>query len=50
VLTTVFAATVGGRQRGGYGVANDTVAGVLRDLAAEGGGRARVSTGPCAPG
>ena len=37
VLTTVFAATVGGHPRGGYGVANATVAGVLRDLAAEGG-------------
>ena len=36
VLTTVFAATVGGHPRGGYGVANQTVAGVLRDLVAEG--------------
>jgi S1-C subfamily serine protease len=50
VLTTVFAATVGGHPRGGYGVANSTVTGVLRDLAAEGGRRTRVSTGPCAPG
>ena len=50
VLTTVFAATVGGRPRGGYGVANQTVAGVLHDLVAEGGARTRVSTGQCAPG
>ncbi len=50
VLTTVFAATVDGHPRGGYGVADATVAGVLRDLAAEGGGHTRVSTGACAPG
>jgi S1-C subfamily serine protease len=45
VLTTVFAATVGGRAHGGYGVADATVASVLRRA---GGGRGGdVSTGPC---
>ena len=41
VVTTVFAATVGGARRGGYGIPNDVVRGAL--------GRARgtVSTGPC---
>jgi S1-C subfamily serine protease len=50
VLTTVFAATVGGGPPGGYGVANETVASVLagaRARASAGGG---VSTGPCAGG
>jgi S1-C subfamily serine protease len=42
VLTTVFAATRGGRAAGGYGVPNAIVRGRLRDL----GGT--VSTGPCA--
>ena len=46
VLTTVFAGTVGGRPRGGYGVANATVASVLGRA---GAGR-QVSTGPCAAG
>jgi S1-C subfamily serine protease len=42
VATTVFAATVGGAQRGGYGVPNQIVRGELADA-----GEA-VSTGPCA--
>jgi S1-C subfamily serine protease len=50
VLTTVFAATVGGRTRGGYGVANATVATVLREALAHARAGARVSTGACAPG
>ena len=49
VLTTVFAGTVGGGPRGGYGVANSTVAhelaGVDRD-----GAEAQVSTGGCTAG
>ncbi len=48
VLTTVFAATVGGRLHGGYGVANDTVAGILSH-AGSGAGRT-VGTGPCTAG
>jgi S1-C subfamily serine protease len=48
VLTTVFAATVGGSRHGGYGVANQTVASVLRH--AEGGRRGTVGTGPCTAG
>jgi S1-C subfamily serine protease len=48
VLTTVFAATVGGGPRGGYGVANETVASVL--AAARANGNGSVSTGPCASG
>jgi S1-C subfamily serine protease/uncharacterized membrane protein required for colicin V production len=39
VLTTVFAGTVGGRPRGGYGVANATVGRVIA------GARARAATG-----
>jgi hypothetical protein len=42
VLTTVFAATVGGPQQGGYGVPNDVVRSAL------GAARGPVSTGPCA--
>lgn len=42
VVTTVFAATTGGGERGGYGVANATVA---RDLASAG---RPTSTGSCA--
>jgi S1-C subfamily serine protease len=41
VLTTVFAATRGGRQRGGYGVPND----IVRDALAKAQGP--VDTGPC---
>jgi S1-C subfamily serine protease len=48
VLTTVFAATVGGGRHGGYGVANETVAGLLA-RAGSGAGRT-VSTGPCTAG
>jgi S1-C subfamily serine protease len=42
VMTTVFAATVGGGQAGGYGVPNDVVRTAL------GASRGPVSTGPCA--
>jgi S1-C subfamily serine protease len=48
VLTTVFAGTVGAATRGGYGVANETVAAVLHQALA--GSEAAVGTGPCAPG
>ncbi len=50
VLTTVFAATVHGSPRGGYGVANATVASVLREASARVGAGAQVSTGECSPG
>jgi len=50
VLTTVFAATVGGRPRGGYGVANATVAAVLREAGAHARAGVDVGTGQCAPG
>ena len=43
VVTTVFAATVGGTRHGGYGVPNSIV---RRDLDRAG---VAVSTGPCAP-
>jgi len=42
VVATVFAATVGGAERGGYAVPNDIVRLRLRDIAGE------VGTGPCA--
>ncbi len=48
VLTTVFASTVGAGQRGGYGVADATVATLLHRVAAGRGGA--VSTGPCTAG
>jgi S1-C subfamily serine protease len=48
VLTTVFAATVGGGVQGGYGVANSTVEQVLAREQAAGG--APVSTGACTAG
>jgi len=48
VLTTVFAATVGAGEHGGYGVANATVAAVLAKVEAGGGGT--VATGPCTSG
>jgi S1-C subfamily serine protease len=48
VLTTVFAATVGGGNAGGYGVANETVSSVLAAARARSNGS--VSTGPCASG
>jgi S1-C subfamily serine protease len=44
VLTTVFASTTGGGPRGGYGVANSTVAQVLA------GAGHMVGTGECSPG
>ncbi|HTA34972.1 MAG TPA: MarP family serine protease [Solirubrobacteraceae bacterium] len=50
VLTTVFAATVDSKVRGGYGVANETVAGVLREAQARERERSQVSTGPCTSG
>ena len=50
VLTTVFAATVDSNVRGGYGVANETVAGVLREADAHEREGAQVSTGPCTSG
>jgi S1-C subfamily serine protease len=42
VLTTVFAATIGARSRGGYGVPNSVVRAALRDSSRP------VGTGPCA--
>jgi S1-C subfamily serine protease len=47
VLTTVFAATVGNQQRGGYGVANETLAAVLREAETHEHEGLQVSTGPC---
>ena len=47
VLTTVFASTVGAQERGGYGVADETVG---RELSRLSSTSAPVSTGPCAPG
>ena len=49
VLTTVFAGTVGGGPRGGYGVANATVAHVLAAADRVGPG-VQVSTGGCTGG
>jgi S1-C subfamily serine protease len=42
VVTTVFAATVGGTRRAGFGVPDTVVAGALRQA------HAPVDTGPCA--
>ena len=50
VLTTVFAATVGAHPRGGYGVANETIAGTLGEALARARARSTVGTGPCAAG
>ncbi len=50
VLTTVFAATVDSRVHGGYGVANETVVGVLREADAHERERVQVSTGQCTGG
>jgi S1-C subfamily serine protease len=50
VLTTVFAATVDSRPRGGYGVADETVAAVLREGSAHEREGSRVSTGRCTSG
>jgi S1-C subfamily serine protease len=43
VLTTVFAATVGGPVNGGYGIPNGVVRRALQDSSSP------VGTGPCAP-
>jgi S1-C subfamily serine protease len=48
VLTTIFASTVGGSERGGYGVANETVAAILAHLRSS--GESAVDTGPCGAG
>jgi S1-C subfamily serine protease len=50
VLATVFAGTVGGSSHGGYGVANQTVAGALREASARVREGHEVGTGPCAAG
>jgi S1-C subfamily serine protease len=50
VLTTVFAATVGGGPRGGYGVANETVTTVLREASAHEHEGTQVGTGRCTSG
>ncbi len=50
VLTTVFAGTVGGRPRGGYGVANATVARVLAGASARAAAGGAVGTQGCAAG
>jgi uncharacterized membrane protein required for colicin V production len=50
VLTTVFAGTVGGHARGGYGVANATVAGLLPTASSRAGSGLRVGTGACTSG
>jgi S1-C subfamily serine protease len=50
VLTTVFAATVGSTPKGGYGVANETVASVLREAAEHEQAGAQVGTGQCTSG
>ncbi len=50
VLTTVFAGTVGGAERGGYGVANATVARVLSDAERRAASGGSVSTEGCAAG
>jgi S1-C subfamily serine protease len=50
VLTTVFAATVDSQVHGGYGVANETVVGVLREAVAHEREGVQVSTGPCTSG
>jgi S1-C subfamily serine protease len=42
VVTTVFAATIGGGQPGGFGIPNDVVRGDID------GASGKVSTGPCA--
>jgi S1-C subfamily serine protease len=50
VLTTIFAGTVTRGPRGGYGVANRTVAGVLGEAAARARAGVEVSTEGCATG
>ena len=50
VLTTVFAATVAGAARGGYGVADESLALVLRSATARVRAGTSVDTGPCSTG
>jgi S1-C subfamily serine protease len=50
VLTTVFAATVDSTPKGGYGVANETVAAVLGEASAHERDGVQVGTGPCTSG
>jgi S1-C subfamily serine protease len=50
VLTTIFAATVGGGIQGGYGVANETVSTVLATARARAAANRSVGTGPCTGG
>jgi len=50
VLTTVFAGTVGGQPRGGYGVANATVASLLAKSRARAATGSSVSTQECSAG
>lgn len=50
VLTTVFAGTVDAHPRGGYGVADATVASELREARSRVAAGDVTSTGPCAPG
>jgi S1-C subfamily serine protease len=50
VLTTVFAATESGGSRGGYGVADASLAAALRTAAAQVRAGSTVSTGPCTSG
>ena len=47
VLTTVFAATVHSQTHGGYGVANETLTGVLSEAVQRERDGVRVGTGPC---
>jgi S1-C subfamily serine protease len=50
VLTTVFAATESGGSHGGYGVADASLAAVLRQAATNARAEATVATGPCTSG
>jgi S1-C subfamily serine protease len=50
VLTTVFAATVGGGSSGGYGVANEAVSSALATAQARERAGVGTGTGPCAGG
>jgi uncharacterized membrane protein required for colicin V production len=50
VLTTIFASTVGGGARSGFGVANQTVASLLAEARSTAREGAEVSTGACAAG
>ncbi len=50
VLTTVFASTIGGHPRGGYGVADETVEAVLHEAQAHAHAGVTVSTQGCTQG